>query len=60
VLAALEARRAQLLRQLASENFLLSFAGSVGGIVLAYAGLHALLSLAPPDLPRSTEITLNG
>ncbi len=58
--AALGAGRARLLWQLAAENILLSLAGGLGGLLLAYAGLHTLLALVPADLPRADEVTING
>jgi len=60
VRAALGAGRARLLWQLATENILLSLAGGLGGLLLAYAGLHALLALVPTDLPRADGVTING
>jgi predicted permease len=57
---ALGAGRCRLLWQLATENILLCVAGGLGGVLLAYAGVHALLALVPTDLPRSDGVTLNG
>jgi len=58
--AALGAGRARLVWQLAIENILLCLAGGLGGLLLAYAGIHALLVLVPTDLPRSDGVTING
>ena len=58
--AALGAGQSRLVWQLATESLLLSLAGGVGGIVLAYAGLHSLLALVPADLPRSDGVGING
>ena len=58
--AALGAGRWRLVWQLATESILLSLVGGIGGVVLAYAGLHSLLALAPADLPRSDGIGING
>jgi putative ABC transport system permease protein len=58
--AALGAGRRRLVWQLAAESILLSLAGGLGGLALAHAGLRSLLALAPADLPRSQEITING
>ena len=56
---ALGASRGRIMRQLITESVLLSLAGGVAGMLLAYWGLHALLSLAPDDLPRATAIHLD-
>ena len=58
--AALGAGQWRLVWQLATESILLSLAGGIGGVVLAYAGLHSLLALVPADLPRSEGIGING
>jgi putative ABC transport system permease protein len=60
VRAALGAGRARLLWQLAAENILLSLGGGLGGVMLAYAGLHTLVALAPADLPRSDGVAINA
>ncbi|MCP5112259.1 MAG: hypothetical protein GY953_15655, partial [bacterium] len=60
VRAALGAGRGRLFSQLAAETVLLSLAGGVGGVLLAHAGLDALLALAPADLPRSGAVGING
>ena len=58
--AALGAGRARLAWELAAESLLLSVAGGIGGVALAYAGLGSLLALAPADLPRADGIAVNG
>ncbi len=58
--SALGASRLQLIWQLGTEGILLSLAGGIGGIWLAYAGLNSLLAIAPLDLPRSDSIAING
>jgi predicted permease len=54
--AALGAGRQRLVRQLLVESMLLGLAGGVCGLLLAFAGVSALLRLAPPKLPRLEEI----
>lgn len=54
--AALGAGRLRLVGQLLVESVLLSLAGGAIGLVLAFAGVDALLRLAPPNLPRLEEI----
>ena len=41
------------------ESLLLGVMGGVGGLALAYAGLEALKSLGPSQLPRLNEVILN-
>ena len=57
---ALGAGRGRLIRQLLSESFLLSLLGGLAGIFVARSLLSALISLAPPNLPRVAEVQLNG
>jgi putative ABC transport system permease protein len=59
VRAALGAQGYRLLRQFLTEAFLLSFLGGVLSILLAYWGLNGLLALAPANLPRLEEVSLN-
>ncbi len=54
--AALGAGRRRLVGQLLIEAVLLGLAGGAAGLVLAFAGVGALLRMAPPNLPRVEEI----
>jgi predicted permease len=59
VRAALGASRTRIIRQLVLESGLLGILGGAGGLGLAWIGARALLRLAPPNLPRTSEIGLN-
>jgi predicted permease len=58
VRAALGARPKQIARELLVESLVLGAAGSVAGLVLAYAGLRALIAIGPSNLPRLQEIAV--
>src|SRR5262249_21479913 len=57
---AIGASRFRIVRQLLTENLVLSFAGGLAGLAGAYWGLRALLSFAPPDLPRFDEASIDA
>jgi predicted permease len=59
VRAALGASRWRLLRQFMTEGILLSLVGGALGLVVAVAGLRALLVAFPESLPRSAEVALD-
>jgi ABC-type antimicrobial peptide transport system permease subunit len=59
VRSALGASGAQLTRQFLTESLVLSLTGGAAGIVLAYWGLKGLLALAPDNLPRLEEVSIN-
>jgi putative ABC transport system permease protein len=57
---ALGASNGRLLRQMVTESLLLSLLGGVVGVGLAIAALRVLPTLAPDDLPRLSNVHLNG
>ncbi|MGH9627770.1 MAG: ADOP family duplicated permease, partial [Bryobacteraceae bacterium] len=54
------AGRGRLVRQLMVESVLLALAGGALGIAMAVSGVTALRRLGPPDLPRLSEIGVDG
>lgn len=60
VRAALGAGRRRILRQLLTESLLLSTLGGLFGLVLGTTGIRAILVLAPPNIARLNETTLDG
>jgi putative ABC transport system permease protein len=58
--AAIGAGRGRLFRQLLTESALLGGAGGALGILLAWAGVRALVATAPADLPRLDAIAIDG
>ncbi len=60
VRAALGAGRGRLARELLAENGVLVAAGALLGMGLAYAGVALLQWIAPANLPRLSEIAVDG
>jgi predicted permease len=58
--AALGATRLQLVRQALVEALLLALAGTAAGVMLATKGLTALVRIAPADLPRLSEVSIDA
>jgi predicted permease len=56
---ALGAGRGRLLRQFMTEGLVLSIIGGVIGLVLARAGVQALIRVYPTSLPRTAELTVD-
>ena len=59
VRTAIGASRWRLLRQFVSEGAVLALAGGAVGLLLAWAGVRALVAAYPESLPRATEITVD-
>ncbi|MBS1812751.1 MAG: ABC transporter permease [Acidobacteria bacterium] len=57
---ALGAGRWRMLRQVLTENFLLSLLGGAGGMLFASWLLRLMIPLLPRDLPRANEIRLDA
>ena len=60
VRAALGAGRWRIARELLLESLTLGLLGGAAGVVVAYAGLRLLTAIGPADLPRLSEISLDG
>src|SRR6202012_1102247 len=60
VRSALGAGRWRIARQLLLESMTLGLLGGVVGVGVAYAGLRLLTAIGPENLPRLSEISLDG
>ena len=60
VRAAVGAGRIRLIRQMLTESVVLALFAATGGVIIARWGVNALLALAPADLPRLAEVTVDG
>ena len=60
VRTALGATRERLLQQLLTESILVSLAGGAVGLLLAYAGVRALVAADIRNIPRADEIGIDG
>jgi len=59
VRAALGAGRGQLVRQWMTESLLLTLAGGIAGLLVAWAGMRALMAWAPRTIPRADDVALD-
>lgn len=57
---ALGASSGRIVRQLLGESLLLAVLGGLLGVLLAKASMQLILAFAPVDLPRRSEISVNG
>ena len=60
VRAALGAGRSRLVRQMLTESLVIAALGASIGIVIAMAGVRALVALLPADFPRADTIHVNA
>ena len=60
VRAALGAAPVRMVRQLLTESLVLALLGGAAGLVVAQFGVHSLIALSPPDLPRLGAIRVNS
>ena len=57
--AALGAARSRIARQLLTESVLFAFAGGIVGMVVMWWTVRGLIALAPADIPRINEVSID-
>ena len=57
--AALGAGRSRIARQLLTESVLFAFAGGVVGLIVMWWTIQGLVALAPADIPRINEVSVD-
>ena len=57
--AALGAARSRIVRQLLTESVLFAFAGGMVGMVVMWWTVRGLIALAPADIPRINEVSID-
>ena len=57
---AMGADRSRIVRQLLVETLTIAVPGGVAGLLLAMAGVRALVAVAPANVPRLAEIQIDG
>jgi putative ABC transport system permease protein len=60
VRTALGASRGRVLSHLLAESLVMTTAGALAGVALAYVGVDVLRAVAPAELPRLDEISVDG
>jgi putative ABC transport system permease protein len=58
--AALGASRARLVRQVLTESLVVSTAGALGGLVMAFGMIRVLKAWNPAGVPRLADVAING
>ncbi len=58
--SAIGADGGRLVRQLLAETLTIALTGCLVGLFVAYATARLIVSLAPPDIPALTDVTING